>query len=270
MSKDKITETPMVNNPNLRLKDGTSDADEKEFRQAVGCLKYLSLTRPNLAFSVNKLAQFMYAPTQVHWVALKRLLRFLKGKIYHGLFLYKKYSLILKAYNDSDQASDLDERNTTCYILYLSRNPVAQKQKIITRSFTVAEYKAVANTTAEILWFKNLLMVLGVQLNYTPVLLCDNIGAKYLSANHVFHSKMKHLALDYFFVCQHIQFKDFKMQYVITAYQLADGMIKSLAKQRFLHLRDNKLVANGTNVLHGHIKTHLTTHEQLKFRVKIS
>lgn len=102
MSKDKITETPMVNNPNLRLKDGTSDADEKEFRQAVGCLKYLSLTRPNLAFSVNKLAQFMYAPTQVHWVALKRLLRYLKGKIYHGLFLHKKYSLILKAYNDSD------------------------------------------------------------------------------------------------------------------------------------------------------------------------
>lgn len=101
MTGAKTTATPMATNHNLLLKDGTGSVDEKMFRQAIGCLQYLSLTRPDLAFSTNKLAQFMHAPTQAHWIALKRLLRYLKGTMYHGIFLHRKSSLILKAYSDS-------------------------------------------------------------------------------------------------------------------------------------------------------------------------
>lgn len=52
------------------------------------------------------------------------------------------------------------------------------------------------------IWFKNLLTELGIKLNYIPTLYCDNIGATNLAANPIIHSKMKHVALDYFFVRQ--------------------------------------------------------------------
>ena len=156
-----------------------------------------------MAFVVNKLSQYMHAPSELHWTHLKRILRYLKGTVNHGLFLTKNSSLNLAAFSDADWASNFDDRtSTTGYILFLDNNPVSWKsikQKTVAKSSTEAEYRALANTTAEILWFKNLLTKLHILVTTQPLLLCDNIGATYLSSNPVFHSKMKHLALDYNF-----------------------------------------------------------------------
>lgn len=81
---------------------------------------YLTLTRMNLTYSTNTLAQFMNALTQSQWTALKTLLRYLKGTLNYFFFLHKRSSFILKADSDSDWVGDLDKRNsTTDYILYL-------------------------------------------------------------------------------------------------------------------------------------------------------
>ena len=66
-------------------------------------------------------------------------------------------------------------------------------------------------------------------------MLCGNIGAIYLSANQVFHSKMKHLALSYNFD-RHVHSGDFKVNFFTSKDQIADELTKSLAKQRFLFL----------------------------------
>ena len=81
----------------------------------------------------------------------------------------------------------------------------------MSRSSTEAEYRAITNTAAEILWFKNLLAELHFPFKHPPTLFYDNIGATYLSVNPVFHSRMKHLALDYHFVREHVNTGNFKV-----------------------------------------------------------
>jgi len=76
----------------------------------------------------------------------------------------------------------------------------ARKQAIVSQSSIEAEYKALANATAEMMWVQKLLIELHI--HHPPVvrLWCDNLGAKYLSANQVFHARMKHIEFDFHFV----------------------------------------------------------------------
>ena len=92
----------MSSSTKLVLHDGSSSTDSKQYRSVIGGLQYLSLTRPDLAYSVNKLAQFMHAPTHLHWQAVKRLLRYLKHTIYFGLHLQRQSKFDLVAYSDAD------------------------------------------------------------------------------------------------------------------------------------------------------------------------
>jgi histone deacetylase 1/2 len=89
MSGAKSTTTPLCMTTPLKLNDGSTPADSKMFRSMVGALQYITLTRPDLSFAINKLSQFMHQPTQVHLQQLKRVLRYLKFTINHSLKLTK-------------------------------------------------------------------------------------------------------------------------------------------------------------------------------------
>ncbi|CAH1433125.1 unnamed protein product [Lactuca virosa] len=88
------------------------------------------------------------------------------------------------------------------YLVYLGSNIISwrsTRQKSVSRSSTEAEYKALANTAAELSWAKNLLTELGISPSSTPIIHCDNTSATYLCANPIYHSRMEHVALDYHF-----------------------------------------------------------------------
>ncbi|XP_019088989.1 PREDICTED: uncharacterized protein LOC109127887 [Camelina sativa] len=200
----KPVATPMASSPKLTLKSGSPLPDGTDYRSLVGSLQYLSFTRLDISYAVNRLSQFMHRPTQEHWQAAKRVLRYLAGTTTHGLFFAAKNNLALHAYFDADRAGDRDDYvSTNAYIVYMGTHPVswsAKKQKTVARSSTEAEYRAIANTSAELRWICNLLTELGVYIRVIPTVYCDNVGATFLCANPVFHSRMKHLALDYHFV----------------------------------------------------------------------
>jgi hypothetical protein len=111
---------------------------------------------------------------------------------------------VLWGFSDANWGGDLDDRKSTmAYIIFLGDNPISwrtRKQKVVARSSTEAEYRALATTASDIAWIKSLLDELGLKLREPPLLLCDNVGATQLSLNHVIHSRMKHIAIDLYFV----------------------------------------------------------------------
>jgi hypothetical protein len=144
------------------------------------------------------------------------------------LHIQKSLSNVLSTFIDADWAGSVeDKRSTSGYAIYHGSNLIfssAKKQPIVSRSSTEAEYKALANVAAEIMWIQSLMHELGIFQNGTPRLWCDNLGATYLSANPVFHGRMKHVEIDFHFVRERV------------ARKLLDiWFISSIPSCRYLH-----------------------------------
>jgi hypothetical protein len=115
----------------------------------------------------------------------------------------------------------------------------AKKQKTMSRSSTEAEYKAMADTTAEVMWVQTVLMELGVPCPRNARLWCDNMGAKYLASNPIFHGRMKHVEVDYHFVRDRVLKKLLEIRFISSDDQVADGFTKALPQGRLLEFQRN-------------------------------
>jgi len=126
MVSAKEISTPLSTTQSLHLLDGITSTDNTEYRRIIGNLQYLSLTRPNICFAINKLSQFMHKPTVTHWVATKRLLCYLKQTIFHGIHIRKAAAPCLTTYSDVDWAGNINDRtSTSAYITFLGCNPIS-------------------------------------------------------------------------------------------------------------------------------------------------
>jgi hypothetical protein len=240
MTEAKPVASPMSSSSALSAFTGDPMEDPTLYRSTVSSLQYLSLTHLDLAFAVNQVCQFMHRPTKLHWQAVKRILRYLKHTITHGLLQHKTSSRSLQAYLDVDWAGCLDDhRSTDAYCVFLGSNLISwssRKQPTVSRSSTEAEYKSVANMATKLIWICSLLQELGIPLSTPPKLWCDNIGATYLSINPIFHSHTKHVAIDFHFVRELVASKDLEILFVPSADQLANVLTKPLVSKRFHHL----------------------------------
>jgi hypothetical protein len=206
MTTCKPAPTPLSSSSKFSAHDGVllSPEDATKYHIVVGALQYLTLTRPDISFSVNKVCQYIHAPTSIHWTAVKRLLHFLKHTISSAFLIRRSSSTMISAFSDADWAGCTDDRKSTGgFAVFLGPNLIswcAKKQKMLSRSSTEAEYKAMANATAEIMWVQAVLQELRIPCPLSARLWCDNMGAKYLASNLVFHGRMKHVEIDYHFV----------------------------------------------------------------------
>ncbi|KAH0781792.1 hypothetical protein KY290_001390 [Solanum tuberosum] len=220
-----------------QLNDGAQPTDATRYRRVLGKLQYLSFTLLDINFSINKLSQFMYCPSEVHWKALKRVLRYLQSTIQLALHIQRDNDFKLYMYSDADWAGDVSDRaSTTGYILFFSQNLVSwssNKQRTIARTSTDAEYRAVASALDETNWVTNLLKELHVSLPQAPTIYCDNVGATYLCANPIFHTRMKHIAVEFHFVRKQVQQNQVHIVHIHAADQLADTLTKALPKSTF-------------------------------------
>ena len=146
----------------------------------------------------------MTAPRTTHFAAILRILHYVKGNIFHGLHFSRRSSLDFQAYSDADWAGDpTDQCSTTGYCFFLGDSLISQrskKQTIVSCSSTEAEYRALANTTSELLWLFWLLQDIGVSHSSATPLHCDNRSTMQIAHNDVFYKRTKHIENDYHFV----------------------------------------------------------------------
>lgn len=238
--------TPCASPVSLKTYDPSPDlpfANPELYRTLVGSLQYLTITRPDLAYAMNVVCQHMHSPLDSHFTAVKRILRYIKGTVDQGL-KFVKGSLQLTAFSDANWAGDaLDRRSTGGYCVFLGSNLIswsAKKQHTVARSSTEAEYKSLANTTAEVMWLVHVLQDLHfpVVSSQLPILWCDNIFAISLASNPVFHLRTKHVEVNFHFVREKVVNKQLNVKFVPSAHQLADIFTKPLTISRFQFLKD--------------------------------
>uniref|UniRef100_A0A2N9GG32 Integrase catalytic domain-containing protein n=1 Tax=Fagus sylvatica TaxID=28930 RepID=A0A2N9GG32_FAGSY len=159
--------------PHVRLSNttGTPLTDVHAYRSLVGALHYLTFTLPDLSFAVHQVCQFMNAPTDIHLVAAKRILRYLRGTLDHGLY-DTPGPTSLSAFTDADWAGDPNDRcSTSGLLVFLGHSPITwsmKKQLTVSRSSTEAEYRALASASAELCWLHVLLKDLGIYFHDLP------------------------------------------------------------------------------------------------------
>ncbi|KAJ9546293.1 hypothetical protein OSB04_018836 [Centaurea solstitialis] len=189
----KPSSFPIVQNHQLGKVDGPVLATPESYRRLVGRLIYLVVTRPDLAYAVHILSQFMHQPRQEHWEAALRVVRYLKGSPGQGVLLHSDNDLKLKGWCDSYwDACPLTRRSLTGFIVFLGDSPISwktKKQHTVSLSSAESENRSMATITCELKWLKTLLSDLGIEHPNAVQLFCDNKSALHI-ANNPSHSEI--------------------------------------------------------------------------------
>ena len=193
ITDSRIVNTPIEYNCLLNSHDGESLYEATLYRQFVGSLIYLTVTRHDISYAVHVVGQFMAALRSPHYAVILKILRYLKGTIFDGLHFSSHSSLTLHAYSDADWASDpTDRQYTTGYCFLLSDSLISwrsKKQTVVAHSSTEVEYRALAATRAKLIWLRWLLHDLGVDCSTTTKLHCDNRSAIQIVHNDFFYER---------------------------------------------------------------------------------
>ncbi|GJU55465.1 ribonuclease H-like domain-containing protein [Tanacetum coccineum] len=223
--------------------DGDPVSDPTLYRSLAGALQYLTFTRPDISYAVQQVCLFMHDPREPHFLALKRILRYVRGTLSYGLQLYSSTTSTLVAYSDADWAGcPTTRRSTSGYCVFLGNNLLSwssKRQFTISRSSAEAEYRGVANAVAETCWLRNLLRELHTPLSTATLVYCDNVSAVYLSSNPVQHQRTKHIEIDIHFVCDLVSTGRIRVLHVPSRYQYADIFTKGLPTALFDEFRSS-------------------------------
>ena len=185
----------------------------------IGCLLYLTASRPDIAFSVGVCFRFQSNPKVSHLNVVKRIIKYVNGTCDYGLFYSKESNLSLTGFSDSNSAGNADDRkNTTGGCFYVVANLVAwmsKKQNFMFLSTAEAEYIAARSYCSQLLWMKKVLTDYGISQD-TMIVYCDNPSAIDISKNPVQYSKTKHIEIKYHFIRDLIERKIVCLEYIPT------------------------------------------------------
>lgn len=226
----------------LRLTADTGNflKDPHPYQRLLGKLIYLTMTRPDITFSVHILTQFMQHPRTAHMEAAIKLLRYLNSNPSQGILLASSSAAELKGFCDSDWATcPMTRRSTTGYCMLLGDSPLSwktKKQHVVARSIAEAEYRSMALASCEITWLTSLLKDMGLHHLPPAILHCDNQAALALAANPVLHERTKHVEVDCHYIRDKLTSGSIVTKHIPTHSQVADIFTKALSTKQHYYL----------------------------------
>jgi hypothetical protein len=234
----KPVDTPIEANHKLGLAEEDEEmADRGEYQRMVGRLIYLSHTRPDIAYAISIVSQFMHAPSKRHMAAVTRILKYLKGTPGKGLLFSKNEQRGVHGYTDSDWAGNqIDRRSTAGYFTFVEGNLVtwrSKKQKVVARSSAEAEFRGLAKGICELLWVRRVLQELGLDHQEPMQLYCDNKSAIEIARNPIHHDRTKHVEIDRHFIKEKLDSKIIDLVFVRSEDQVADVLTKAVSSRLF-------------------------------------
>jgi len=251
MATCSTSPTPMVSGLQLRKEEILQANKEqvKLYQSIIGSLMYpMVQTRPDICFAVIVLSRFNQNPNAKHLTAAKRVLRYLRGTLEYGLTYGRSnrngngngYGHDLTGFTDADWAADEETRRSVgAYIYVLYGGAISwcsKRQTTIALSSCEAEYMAQTQASKEAIWLTRLLseLDLGYGLPRAPVVIkADNQGAIALAKDPRFHSRTKHIDIQWHFVRDQVETGAIEFQWVQTSAMAADGLTKALTIEKF-------------------------------------
>ncbi|BES89750.1 Hydra magnipapillata [Nesidiocoris tenuis] len=227
---------------NLKLEKPT---DEKlpdfPFLNLIGSLMYIATaTRPDIMYPVSHLSQFNTCFRKEHWLAAKRVLRYLKHTKSLNLVFQKTADPCISGLSDANWGNCLDGRSYTGFCFLYSGTAIsweAKKQRTVAQSTAESEYMALSEAAKEALHLKNLADHLGIRQN-TVEIETDNQAAQNWAINPIVTPKSKHIALKEHFIRDAVHNKDVQLKYCPTEDMTADVFTKSLAAPKLILFRE--------------------------------
>ncbi|GJZ31039.1 ribonuclease H-like domain-containing protein, partial [Tanacetum coccineum] len=160
--------------------DGDLVSDLTLYRSLASSIQYITFTRSDIFYTVQHVCLYMHDHRKPHFLALKQILRYVHGTLYHGLQLFSSSTTSLVAYSDVNWVGcPTTWRLTLGYCVFLGNNLLSRsskRQTMISRSSVEAEYHGVANVVAETCWLRNLLRELHTYLSSATLIYRDNVS----------------------------------------------------------------------------------------------
>jgi hypothetical protein len=249
--------------------DKATPEDTRRYSSLIGSLLYAAnTTRPDIAYAVSVLSQYLMNPSDDHWRAAKRLLRYLKGTADMGIYFGRESTVFFNGYSrgvkgvrvngytDADFAACISRRSRSGYAFFCGDSLVSwlsKKQSLIALSTCEAEYYALTEGGKEAIHLRRLFWEFEHQRPYVEgvnsdalTILCDNQSTIMVAKDPAEHKVMKHVDIRYKWIQERIGAGDFKVDYVSTSEQVADIFTKALARPQFEHLRDRLGMVHST------------------------
>jgi len=242
------------------LREEKEEEDFKDkvlFQQAVGSINFLAVcTRPDISFAVSQISKFMHQPKQTHWIALKRVFRYLKKTKDFKLFFSEKQQNV-HGFSDASFANDsFDRKSHSGYVFFKNNGAISwksKKQSIVALSTMEAEYIALSNALKEALSLQR--MEKSVQIKnpgeQNPITIFeDNQSAINTSNNLIRNDRSKHIDVRFHFIREKVANKEVQIKCCQSSNMVADILTKPLGKILFSkHCRSLGLVDFSMNKL---------------------
>ncbi|XP_050890987.1 secreted RxLR effector protein 161-like [Lathyrus oleraceus] len=201
MSNCNATPTPLETGAKLKKKINDKLASTIFYKQIIGSLMYLCNTKPKICQSIRLLSRFMEKPQECHLTTVKRVLRYIKGALDHGVLMPRKKKSNIDAevygYIDSDFSGDHDKNKSIVgYIFKIKGAPISwssRKQSIATLSSCEAKYVVASYAACQATWIEMLLEELKITEPRKMKLFVDNKLAIDMTNHLVYHGRSKHI-----------------------------------------------------------------------------